>query len=58
MSHLNRRTVLAATGALGASVVLPRVYAQSVPELQTLRSTSKAWLWADRFNSELMTTND
>lgn len=46
MSHLNRRTVLAATGALGASVVLPRVYAQTVPELQTLRSTSKAWLWA------------
>lgn len=46
MSHLNRRKVLAVTGALGASAVLPRVYAQTVPELQTLRSTSKAWLWA------------
>ncbi len=46
MNRLNRRAVLAASTALGASTVLPRVYAQTVPELQTLRSTSKSWLWA------------
>ena len=47
MSQLNRRTVIAATTALGVSSILPaRVYAQTVPEIQTLRSTSKSWLWA------------
>ena len=47
MSQLNRRTVIAATTALGVSTILPaRVYAQTVPEIQTLRSTSKSWLWA------------
>jgi ABC-type nitrate/sulfonate/bicarbonate transport system substrate-binding protein len=47
MSQLNRRTVIAATTALGVSSILPaRVYAQTLPEIQTLRSTSKSWLWA------------
>ena len=47
MSQLNRRTVIAATTALGVSSILPaRAYAQSVPEIQTLRSTAKSWLWA------------
>ena len=46
MNRLNRRAVLAASTALGASTVLLRVYAQTVPELQTLRSTAKSWLWA------------
>jgi len=38
---LRRRTLLAATGA-----ALPRfAIAQGAPELQTLRSTSRSWLW-------------
>ena len=45
MSQLNRRAVIAATTALGVSSILPaRAYAQSVPEIQTLRSTAKSWL--------------
>ncbi|MFT8244853.1 ABC transporter substrate-binding protein [Roseomonas sp. BN140053] len=40
---ISRRNCLAAAGALAT---LPRfAIAQSVPELQTMRSTSKAWLW-------------
>jgi len=47
MSQMNRRAVIAATTALGVSSILPaRAYAQSVPEIQTLRSTAKSWLWA------------
>ncbi len=39
---LRRRTLLAAAGA----AALPRfAIAQEMPELQTLRSTSKSWLW-------------
>ncbi|MEJ0017271.1 MAG: ABC transporter substrate-binding protein [Acetobacteraceae bacterium] len=38
---IRRRTLLAAAGA-----ALPRfAIAQSVPELQTLRSTTRSWLW-------------
>lgn len=46
-SRFNRRQILSATGAAFAFGAVPtRVYAQSIPELQTLRSTSKSWLWA------------
>ena len=39
---LTRRTIIAASGV----AVLPRfAIAQAMPELQTLRSTSKSWLW-------------
>ncbi len=41
---ISRRSVMTTALALGT---LPRVaIAQAVPELQTLRSTSKSWLWA------------
>jgi NitT/TauT family transport system substrate-binding protein len=44
----SRRSVLAGVGALGVTPFVPNiVYAQAaVPELTTLRSTSKSWLWA------------
>ncbi|CAH1651803.1 ABC transporter substrate-binding protein [Chelatococcus asaccharovorans] len=47
-SVFSRRSVLASAGGLAAASFLPKtVYAQSsMPELTTLRSTSKSWLWA------------
>ena len=45
---LSRRSLAAATGAaLLAPAFSHRVFAQTaVPELQTMRSTAKSWLWA------------
>ena len=45
---LTRRTMLAATGsALAVPVFSPAVLGQgAMPELQTMRSTAKSWLWA------------
>jgi ABC-type nitrate/sulfonate/bicarbonate transport system substrate-binding protein len=50
---MQRRNLMAATAA--AATGLPRfAIGQGVPELQTMRSTSKSWLWAgeDYANSE------
>ena len=43
-----RRAVLTAAGIAGIAPFVPKtIYAQAaVPELTTLRSTSKSWLWA------------
>src|SRR5690348_16895152 len=47
MEGLHRRRFMTATIALGASGFLARpALSQAIPELQTLRSTSKSWLWA------------
>lgn len=46
MIRIDRRRVVAAGAAALSGVVPTRVFGQSVPELQTLRSTSKSWLWA------------
>lgn len=47
MSNFNRREIFKTISAFGTALALPsRLYAQSVPEIQTLRSTSKSWLWA------------
>jgi ABC-type nitrate/sulfonate/bicarbonate transport system substrate-binding protein len=45
---LSRRSLLTAASGAAAGALLPKtVYAQaSMPELTTLRSTSKSWLWA------------
>lgn len=45
---ITRRKLLAATAASGALAVIPtRVFGQApIPELQTMRSTAKSWLWA------------
>lgn len=47
-TKITRRTVLGATGAAAALAIVPKtVFAQTaLPELTTLRSTSKSWLWA------------
>ncbi|MBU6378267.1 MAG: ABC transporter substrate-binding protein [Gammaproteobacteria bacterium] len=46
-SKFDRRQILAATGATSAAAILPtRVFGQAIPELQTMRSTAKSWLWA------------
>jgi NitT/TauT family transport system substrate-binding protein len=41
MHQFTRRTVLAGAAALAA----PALHAQSVPELRSIRSTAKSWLW-------------
>lgn len=47
MIKTNRRRFIAGSTALGAASFIARPsIAQAVPELQTLRSTSKSWLWA------------
>ena len=47
MKTLKRRQLLVGSAALGlSSAVSLRVHAQATPEIQTLRSTSKSWLWA------------
>lgn len=47
-AKITRRGALAAAGGFAAASFLPKiVHAQaSMPELTTLRSTSKSWLWA------------
>ena len=47
MKNINRRDLMKTVAVAGATLALPsRLYAQAVPEVQTLRSTSKSWLWA------------
>jgi ABC-type nitrate/sulfonate/bicarbonate transport system substrate-binding protein len=47
MKQIKRRQIIIGSAALGAAAALPvRLSAQTMPELQTLRSTSKSWLWA------------
>lgn len=45
---LTRRSLIASTGtALAVSAMPNRVFGQAaIPELQTMRSTAKSWLWA------------
>ncbi|CAH1651713.1 MULTISPECIES: ABC transporter substrate-binding protein [unclassified Chelatococcus] len=47
-ADFSRRSIMVAAGGIAAASFLPKnVYAQaSMPELTTLRSTSKSWLWA------------
>lgn len=47
-ANITRRKALGVAGGFAAAAFLPKtVYAQaSIPELTTLRSTSKSWLWA------------
>ena len=47
MTIFTRRDLIKSAAATTATLALPsRLFAQSVPEIQTLRSTSKSWLWA------------
>ncbi len=47
MTTIHRRHFIAGTMAMGASGMIAKpALAQAIPELQTLRSTSKSWLWA------------
>lgn len=47
MTSLHRRRLLKGSAALAAATQFsPRVFAQAIPELQTMRSTAKSWLWA------------
>ena len=42
MKQIKRRQIIVGSAALGAAAALPvRLSAQTMPELQTLRSTSK-----------------
>ena len=43
---ISRRLLMAGTAVLAAPAILRSAAAQSMPELTTLRSTSKSWLWA------------
>jgi NitT/TauT family transport system substrate-binding protein len=46
-STIDRRRMIGATTAGLAAATMPsRVFGQAVPELQTMRSTAKSWLWA------------
>lgn len=47
MPTSRRHVMIAAAGWAAGAVALPRIaIGQPVPELQTMRSTSKSWLWA------------
>ncbi len=47
MTRFARRELLKGSAALGLAAALPvRLHAQTTPTVQTLRSTSKSWLWA------------